>query len=53
MVIFAVAALRYDLAHRPSIANKPHVPDMAPPGQIRVPPIDEDADNPDADSPRG
>jgi DHA1 family tetracycline resistance protein-like MFS transporter len=52
LVIFTVAAWRFELGHRPSIANRPHVPDMAPPGQIRVPPIDEDADNPDADPPR-
>ncbi len=52
LVIFGVAAWRFELGHRPSIANRPHVPDMPPPGQIRVPPIDEDADNPDANSPR-
>jgi MFS transporter, DHA1 family, tetracycline resistance protein len=28
------------------------VPDMPPPGQIRVPPIDEDADDTDANPPR-
>lgn len=52
LVIFSVAAWRFELSHRPSIANRPHVPDMPPPGQIRVPPIDEDADNPDANSSR-
>jgi MFS transporter, DHA1 family, tetracycline resistance protein len=52
VVLFVFTAIRFDLSHRPSIANKPHVPDMAPPGQIRVPPIDEDADNPDANPPR-
>ena len=52
VVLFAFTAIRFGLTHRPSIANKPIVPDMAPPGQIRVPHIDEDADNPDADSPR-
>jgi len=51
LVLFAIAAFRYELSHRPSIANRPIVPEMAPPGQIRVPPIDEDADNPDADTP--
>ncbi|MEO9297417.1 TCR/Tet family MFS transporter [Devosia alba] len=54
--IFAVAAWRFELGHRPSIANKPQVPDMAPPGQIRVPPLDEDDDddttNNNPDSPR-
>ncbi len=52
LVLFTVAAWRFELGHRPSVANRPHVPDMPPPGQIRVPPIDEDADNPDADPPR-
>jgi DHA1 family tetracycline resistance protein-like MFS transporter len=46
LVIFAIAAWRYELGHRPSIANKPHVPDMAPPGQVRPPPLDEE-DDPD------
>ncbi|MHA6690264.1 TCR/Tet family MFS transporter [Devosia sp. A449] len=48
LVLFAAAAWRFELSHRPSIANKPIVPDMAPPGQIRVPPIDDDED---ADTP--
>ncbi|WP_375450561.1 TCR/Tet family MFS transporter [uncultured Devosia sp.] len=52
LVIFVVAVFKFDLAHRPSIANKPRLPDMPPPGQIRVPPIDEDADDPDADPAR-
>ncbi len=52
LVLFTIAAWRFELGHRPSIANKPHVPDMPPPGQIRVPPIDEDADNPDANPTR-
>jgi DHA1 family tetracycline resistance protein-like MFS transporter len=39
-----VAAWRYELGHRPSIANNPHVPDMAPPGQVRAPVIDEEDD---------
>jgi len=53
LAIFAFAAWRFELGHRPSIANKPLVPDMAPPGQIRVPPIDEDEDDDNnSDSPR-
>ena len=52
LTIFAIAAWRFELGHRPSIANKPVVPDMAPPGQIRVPPIDDDADSSDADPSR-
>lgn len=47
LVVFSIAAWKFELSHRPSIANRPIVPDMAPPGQIRVPPIDEDADDPD------
>jgi DHA1 family tetracycline resistance protein-like MFS transporter len=42
LVIFAIAAWRFELSHRPSVANHPHAPDIAPPGQVRVPPIDED-----------
>ncbi|UXN76021.1 hypothetical protein N8D56_25170 (plasmid) [Devosia sp. A8/3-2] len=45
-IIFATAAWRFELSRRPSIANRPIVPDLAPPGQIRIPPIDEDADDP-------
>lgn len=37
LVLFAVAALRFGLSRRPSIADKPIIPDMAPPGQILVP----------------
>ncbi|MDV3250561.1 TCR/Tet family MFS transporter [Devosia sp. BK] len=44
LVIFAVAAWRFELSHRPSIANNPHVPDLPPPGQLRVAPIDDDDD---------
>jgi DHA1 family tetracycline resistance protein-like MFS transporter len=44
LVIFAAAAWRYELGHRPSIANHPHVPDMPPPGQVRVPPIEDEED---------
>jgi DHA1 family tetracycline resistance protein-like MFS transporter len=51
LILFATAAWRFELGHRPSIANKPIIPDMAPPGQIRVPPMDED-DNDAANPPR-
>lgn len=44
LVIFAMATWRFELGHRPSIANHPHAPDMPPPGQVRVPPIDEEDD---------
>jgi DHA1 family tetracycline resistance protein-like MFS transporter len=56
LVIFVVAAFKFDLAHRPSIANKPMRPDMSPPGQIDIPFPDEDGDgipdDPNANSPR-
>ena len=40
--VFIYTAWRYDLMHRPSVATKPHRPDMAPPGQQAIPPYDED-----------
>lgn len=42
LVLFATAAWRFELGHRPSLANRRIIPDMPPPGQVRVPPIDED-----------
>ena len=51
LILFATASWRFELGHRPSIANKPIVPDMAPPGQIRVPPMDEDDDSNDSSNP--
>ncbi|MCS6762464.1 MAG: TCR/Tet family MFS transporter [Candidatus Devosia symbiotica] len=50
LMIFTIAAWRFELGRRPSIANRPHMPDMAPPRQIRVPSIDEDQDNDSSDS---
>ena len=49
LVVFGMAAFRFELSHRPSVADHPHRPDMPPPGQVRVPPIEEDDD---ADPPR-
>jgi DHA1 family tetracycline resistance protein-like MFS transporter len=37
VVLFSFIALRFDLGHKPSVAEHPHVPEMAPPGQIHVP----------------
>jgi len=51
-LLFIFAALRYDLGKRPSIADRPHVPEMAPPGQIRVPPLDEDPNENGSHPPR-
>lgn len=42
--IFIYTLVRYDLAHRPSVAEHPHRPDMAPPGQQAVPPQRQPAD---------
>jgi len=40
-IVFIYTAWRYDLMHRPSVAKKPHRPDMAPPGQQAIPPYEE------------
>jgi DHA1 family tetracycline resistance protein-like MFS transporter len=42
LVLFAFAAWRFELGRRPSIADNPHTPEMAPPGQVRVPPLEND-----------
>ncbi|HEV7344523.1 MAG TPA: TCR/Tet family MFS transporter [Devosia sp.] len=47
LLIFAFTAWRFDLGHRPSVADHPHAPEMAPPGQVRVKPLDEDDDDRD------
>jgi DHA1 family tetracycline resistance protein-like MFS transporter len=51
LVLFAFAAWRFELGRRPSVADHPHAPEMAPPGQVRVPPL-ENGDDSDADSSR-
>ena len=53
-VLFAIVALRFDLAHKPSVAAHPRAPEVPPPGQVYVPPHDDvDADaEPDADEPK-
>jgi DHA1 family tetracycline resistance protein-like MFS transporter len=35
--LFAFIALRFDLGHKPSVAEHPRVPEMSPPGQMHVP----------------
>ncbi|MDB5506545.1 MAG: tetracycline resistance efflux pump [Devosia sp.] len=47
--VFFFAAIRFDLTHRQSLAVNPIVPDMAPPGQIKVPNPD-DADEAEAEA---
>ncbi|QQR40356.1 TCR/Tet family MFS transporter [Devosia rhizoryzae] len=46
LILFAVASWRFELGRRPSIANHPHAPEVPPPGQVRVPPIEDDDHNP-------
>ncbi|NGP17887.1 TCR/Tet family MFS transporter [Devosia aurantiaca] len=45
LILFAVASWRFELGRRPSIANHPHAPEVPPPGQVRVPPIEDDDHN--------
>jgi len=42
LILFAFAAWRFELGHRPSVADHPHVPETPPPGQLRIAPIDDD-----------
>nr|WP_314259107.1 TCR/Tet family MFS transporter [uncultured Devosia sp.] len=51
LFLFAIAAWRFELGRRPSIADHPHVPGTPPPGQVRLAPIEED-DDPDDHTPR-
>ncbi|MEP7240123.1 MAG: TCR/Tet family MFS transporter [Devosia sp.] len=37
LVLFTAVAVRFDLGHKPSIAEHPRTPEMAPPGQVHVP----------------
>ncbi len=46
LLVFAFAAWRFELGRRPSIADHPQAPEMPPPGQVRIAPLEED------DSPR-
>ncbi|WP_224702774.1 TCR/Tet family MFS transporter [Devosia aquimaris] len=52
LIVFGVAAWRFELSHRPSLADHPHVPETPQPGQVRVAPIDEDDDDSNPDSTR-
>ena len=44
LVVFAIAAWRFELGRRPSIADHPHAPEIPPPGQVRVAPLENDDD---------
>ncbi len=46
VLLFVFTAIRFDLRYRPSIADRPHPPDIAPPGQLRAPPVEEDPPSP-------
>jgi DHA1 family tetracycline resistance protein-like MFS transporter len=45
LVVFGIAAWKFELTHRPSIADHPVAPDLPPPGQLRVAPIEDDPDD--------
>ena len=38
-------AWRFELGRRPSIADHPHAPEIPPPGQVRVAPLENDDDS--------
>jgi DHA1 family tetracycline resistance protein-like MFS transporter len=42
LIIFAFTAWRFELRHRPSVADNPQVPEVPPPGQVRTPPLEDD-----------
>jgi DHA1 family tetracycline resistance protein-like MFS transporter len=45
LIVFGIAAWKFELSHRPSVADHPHVPDLPPPGQLRVAPIEDENGN--------
>lgn len=49
LLLFAFTAWRFELGRRPSIADNPQAPEMPPPGQVRIAPLE---DEPDSDPPR-
>ena len=46
LLVFAFTAWRFELRHRPSVADHPQVPEVPPPGQVRTPPIEDTGENP-------
>ena len=46
LILFAFVSIRFELSRRPSVADHPQVPDMPPPGQVRIAPIEDDPDPP-------
>ena len=45
LILFSMAAWRFELGRRPSVADHPHVPDTPRPGQVRIAPIEDDTDS--------
>lgn len=43
-LLFVYTVRRFDLMHRPSVSKKPHIHEMAQPGQQQTPPHDENGD---------
>lgn len=50
LVLFGLAAWKFQLGTRPSVADHPHAPETPPPGQVRIAPREDD---PDSNPPRG
>jgi DHA1 family tetracycline resistance protein-like MFS transporter len=44
VVLYLYVVFRFDLRNRPSLAEHPVIPEMAPPGQINIPPPEEDSE---------
>ena len=44
LIVFGMAAWRFELSHRPSLADHPQVPETPRPGQVRIPPIEDDTE---------
>ncbi len=51
IALFFFAAFSFDLVHRPSVAQHPKVPEMAPPGQLTIPNADEDDEDGNGEDP--
>jgi DHA1 family tetracycline resistance protein-like MFS transporter len=45
LILFAIAAWRFELGRRPSIADHPHAPEVPPPGQVRIAPLEDEHDH--------
>ena len=45
LLLFAFTAWRFELGRRPSIADHPQAPEVPPPGQVRIAPLEDEPDN--------